>query len=122
MPFFDTLRKVGQDKRHETFTNTEMTETDRSETYDIPDSHGKNAESRSEASILTEEGFDEQIRTYIETFTKQLENVTRLIQGASSVYRQNFSARATTSANSSSTGPSLDMVIGCTGTLPDNRL
>ena len=51
--------------------------------------HRGNTESESEARILTKED-DEPIWTYITPLIKQLEDVTRLIQGVSSVHRKTF--------------------------------
>ena len=60
-----------------------------------------------ETRILTQGEVDEQISSYIASLTRQLEDLTRLIQGMSTARGPNFSPRAGNSASSSAASPSL---------------
>ena len=101
---FNSHRELGQGKRYNTLTNTRMTGYNSSENSDILKAHRDNAE----ASILTQKEVDEKIRTYFALWIKQLQDLIRLIQGRSSVFRQNFSSSVSTFANPSAAGPSPD--------------
>ena len=79
-----------------------------------------NTDFEPEARILTQEELDEQIETYIAPLIKQLNDLTRLIQGMSSVHPQNLILRASTRTNSSAAGLSPDIVTGGTGNSPDS--
>ena len=79
-----------------------------SETSDVLNAHRGNGGFEFEAQIPTQEEGDEKNKTYITTLTKQPEDLTRLIQGMSSVHQTNVSPRASTSANSSAVGISSD--------------
>ena len=83
-----------------------MIETNHSETTDISNTHRGNIESESETHIVTQEKFNEQIKTYIDSFTKKPDDLTWLIQEMPSVQWQNFAPRVGTSANFSAAGPS----------------
>ena len=91
-----------------------MIGNDGSETNTLVNAHGSKADSESGARILTQEEVDEQIKNKINPLTRQLEDLTRLIEGMSTAHRQNFSSRASTSANSSVASPSRNMVTGGT--------
>ena len=90
-----------------------MTESSISLTRDLLNADRSNTESESEARILTQIEVDEQIKTNIATLTKHLEDLTRLMQGMSSVHRQNNSLRAITTVNSSvaDTSPDTDRIV-----------
>ena len=78
-----------------------------------------NTDSESRLRILKLEEVDEKIKTYIAPLIKKLQDLTRLIQGMSSVHRQSLSPRISTSADSSAAGPSRNIAIGGTGTSSD---
>ena len=61
-----------------------------------------------ETRILTQEEVNEQIKNYSAIVTRQLEDLTRMIQGMSTSHWPNFSPRAGISASSSAAGPSPD--------------
>ena len=101
--------------------NTSITETDSIDINKPLNAHVSNTGSESEARILTQEEVGEHIRTYVAHLTKQLEKLTRLIQELLSVvHRQNLCPRVSTSANSSASDPSPDLITGGTGISPDN--
>ena len=100
--------------------NTSITETDSIDVNKPLNTHVSNTCSESEARILTQEEVGEHIRTYVAHLTKQLENLIRLIQGLLSVHWQNLSPRVSTSANSSASDPSPDLITGGTRISPDN--
>ena len=61
-------------------------------------------EDESEAGILTQEEVNDQIRSYIDPLTKQLEDLIRLIQGMSRAKQPNNYPRAATSVKFSEHG------------------
>ena len=67
-----------------------MTEINSSETNDLLNAHRSDAESGSQAGILAQEEVDEQTRTYIAPLTRQLEDLTQLIQRMWSVHGPNL--------------------------------
>ena len=94
-------RKLRNGKKYHTLASNRRTETDSSGTNIPLNAHESNRDSESEVRMLTQEEADEQIKTYVASLAKQLEDLTRLMQEMSSVHRQNLSSRASTSANSS---------------------
>ena len=108
MPVFNTHRELRISNRYDTLKNGRMTENSMSEKCDSLNAHRDNVDSQSKARILTKEEVHEYIETYITSLTKQLEDLTRLIQGMSSVDQAKLSPRASTSANSSAAGTSSD--------------
>ena len=69
------------EKRQKTLANDRMTEINSSESSDLLMAHRGNTESEYKTRILAQEEVDEQIRTFIALLTRQLENLTWLIQG-----------------------------------------
>ena len=67
-----------------------MTKFSCSETSNLLNTRRGNTDSASEARILTQEEVDEQIKTYNAPLTKQLEDLTQLLQGMSSAYQTNL--------------------------------
>ena len=61
-----------------------------------------------ERRIFTQEDVNEEIKTYIALLTRQLLNLTRLIEGLSTARRPYLSLLASTSASSTAAGPSPD--------------
>ena len=90
------------------------------ETNAVMSASQNNTYNESEALILTQEEVDEQIRNSIAPFTRQKEDLTRLIQGMFSAHQPNLSPRAGTSDSFSTAGPSPGMMTGGTGTSPGN--
>ena len=74
-------------KKHETATNSDKNENNRSETNPIMSAHGNNTDKGSETRILTQEEVDEQIRNYIAPLIRQLEDLTWLVQKMSTAHR-----------------------------------
>ena len=109
MPVFNKHRELRDGKRYNTLPNSGMTATKISEHNDTLKTHKSNTNFEFEARILTQEEVDEQGRTYFAPLTKLLEDLTRLIQGMSSIHQINLPQRARTSANSSTAGPSLNI-------------
>ena len=81
--------------------------------------HKDNVNDETKARILTQGEFEEHIRNYFARLTKQLEDLTRQIQGTSTAHQPNLSLRALTSSSFSAAGPSPDIVIGGTRTSID---
>ena len=66
--------------------------------------HEDDVNSETEARILTHDDVNEQIRSYIALLTKQLEDLTRLLQGMLSTQQRNAYPRAATSDSFSIAG------------------
>ena len=107
MPLFDSIRELRNGKKYKTATIS-MSEGNSSEANPIIIAHENKSDKECETHILTQEEFDEQIRDYIAHLTRQLEDLTRLIQGMSFAHRPNLSPSAVTSGSSSAAGSSLD--------------
>ena len=107
MPVFNKHKELRNVKKYGTLTTNRVTETNSSESNDFLNALRGNADSESEARILTQEKVDEQIRTYCALLIRQLEDLNRLIQRMSSVHQQNLSSKAGTSDSSTAAGPSL---------------
>ena len=121
MSVLHTLQALRNSKKYEMIANIRMSENDGSQTNALPKTNASNAAFASETGILTQKEVDEQITNYIAPMTRQLENLTRLILDMSTAHRKNLSPRAGTSGNSSTAGPSPNLVIGDIGTLPDTK-
>ena len=119
MPAFDIVQELGNGKKYETATSINLIESNFYERSPILSAHKDNVSIVSEARILTQEEIDDQIKIYITSLTKQLENLTRLIQGMSTAHRPNLSSRAGASASFSAANHSPDMVTGGIGTFLD---
>ena len=87
-----------------------MSGSHNSETHTIMNAHENGVNNKPEALILTQKEVDEQIRNCIAPLTKQLEDLTRPIQGMSTAHRPSLSPRAGTTA-----------LFSATGTLHDTR-
>ena len=96
-----------------------MNETNSYETNDLLTAHRGNADSESEARILIQQKVMNSLGATSLPGPDSLENLTRLIQGMSSVHQQNLSPRAITNANSSAASKASDIATGGTRTLPD---
>ena len=68
-----------------------------------------NTDSEFETRILTHDEVDKQISYFFAPLTRQLEDLTRLIQGMFTAHRSNLFPRESTSASFSATGPSPDI-------------
>ena len=79
MLVFDSIQEVGSGKRTETVATTRMSENYSSEANPIKNAHESNTDTEYETRIWTQEKVDEQIRKYIVPFTRELEDLTRLI-------------------------------------------
>ena len=64
--------------------------------------------SKSETRVITQQDVNEHIRIYIAHLIRQLENLTRLIQGTSAAQQAKFTQMQGTSANFIAVGCSLD--------------
>ena len=106
MPAFDTVRESRSEKKYETATNTNLSESNSSETKPIMNAHLDDIKNESEARIPTQEEVDEQIRNVINPLNKQLEDLTQLTQGMSTAHRPDLVLG--TSASFSAAGPSPD--------------
>ena len=73
-----------------------MTEAKSNKARGLLSTNSRNTVSKSETRILTEEKVEEQIKFHIAPLTRPPEDMTRLIQGMPSVYRQNLSPCAST--------------------------
>ena len=69
--------------------------------------------SETEARILSQEDVNKQIQSYIAPLTKQLEDLTQLLQGLTSIQEPNFYQKAGTSANFSIADYQPDREPGC---------
>ena len=114
MPVFDKLRELRTGRNNEIFASTRMTGIHSSETNNILNAHGSNADTESEPRMLTQEEV-EQMRTCIAVLTKQLEDLARLIRGILSVHRQKFSPRASTNSIYSGVTPPPDFYCSFSG-------
>ena len=77
-------------KKYDIFTQNIMTEFNSSDNSDLQNARSSNNDSESESHILTQEAVDEQIKNYIGPLTKQLEDLTGLIQGMSRAHQVNL--------------------------------
>ena len=78
-----------------------MTEPKSSQIGVRMNAHTENTGSESDARTLIQEEADEQIKTFVTPLIKHVKNLTRSIQGMSSVHRQNLPPRASNITNSS---------------------
>ena len=77
-------------------------------THEMYQSVNKTINCESEARILTQEEVDEHIKIFIAPVTRQLEDLTRLIQVSSTAHRPNLFRRTGIRVSFSAAGPSPD--------------
>ena len=81
-----------------------MSENNSTESSPVRNAPECNVEDEPEVYILTQEDVNEQIGSHIAPLTKQLEDMTRLIQGMTTAQNPTSHPRAGTSASFSATG------------------
>ena len=94
----------------------------RFETKLIISAHEIGTRNESEAPILLKEEVNNEIRKYIARLSKQLRELTRLIQGKPRAHRPNVPSKAGTSAKFSAAGPSPNMMTGSKSTSFDRKV
>ena len=107
MPVITTHREFGKGKRYDNFKNNRTVEINSSENKDMQNAQRSNSDSESEPNILTRELVDEKFKKCIAPLTKQLEDLTRLMQRMSRAHQSKFPSTVSTSANFSTTGMSV---------------
>ena len=105
-PVFDTIRELKNGKKYETTANISISENNCAEIIPTVSAYESNTDTECETRIVTQEEVDEQIRNYNVSLTRQLDDLTRLIQGMSTAHRANLPPMASTSASSSAAGSS----------------
>ena len=90
MSFLTTQIKFRNGKLHITFTHRRITGMSNNEINGSQNGHRKNSDSESKPHNLTQEAVHEQIKNYIAPLTKQLEDLTQLIQGISRAHHVIF--------------------------------
>ena len=102
MQSFDSIRQLKNGNMYDTTVSTIMTNSP--ESSPVTNASECKVEDEPEARILTQVEVIEQIRFHIAPLTKQLEDLTRLIQGMSTAQQLNSYPRAGTSGNFSAAG------------------
>ena len=80
MESFDSIRKLRNVKRYNTITDTTLSENSCSEDNPVVNSHETNENESPETRAFTQEEVNEKIKTFIAPFTRQLEDLTRIVQ------------------------------------------
>ena len=82
---FDLMRQLEKEKKCDTMLSIEKSEGSITENRPMMNAQERNVEDEPEVHILTEEEVNYQIRNHVAPLTKQLEDLTRLIQGMATV-------------------------------------
>ena len=81
MQSFDSVWQLRNGKKYDTANTLKMNDSKNTESSPIVNAPGRNARDELEVHALTQEEVNEQVRNHIGPLTKQLQDLTRLIQG-----------------------------------------
>ena len=96
MPAFDMARELRNCRKSETFIGINMNESNSSDTSLILSADQNNVNNDSESRVHRQEEFYRKVWNYTARLTKQLVDLSRLIQRLSTSHRPNFSPRTGT--------------------------
>ena len=109
MPVFNTQRDLRNGKRYNALSNNRMTDINCLKlTTSFLNAHRSNTDSDSEPYFSVHEAVDEKINNYITLLTKQLDDLTPVIQEMTQVQQTNLPQTASTSSSFRAAGTSSD--------------